>query len=304
MFRLVSRAASAVRTVSRTRGLATSRAVRGAAEEKIRRRFGMYRGARLGGWVVIGLGAFAATKSFTIIDAGEIGLIELLGDVSKPIHPGIQVVNPFASVIRLNTRTQEIAFECKVPTSEGLIIDIEMSVLYRLNPEQARELYTTIGMEYRNVVLDPTIRSALRSVVSTHEAKALYSSGRAIVKDEIETKLFNVLAERGIILEEILLRDVKLPAKVAASIERKLEMEQESERMKFTLITEKQESARKAIEAQGTAEFQRIVSEGINDDLLRWKGIEASKDLAKSPNTKIVMFGNPKDGLPVVLGGL
>ena len=140
-------------------------------------------------------------------------------------------------------------------------------------------------------------------MTAEYEAKALYTAGREAIVAEIFKMAEPVAREKGISIEKVLLRAVKLPQLVAEAIERKLQAEQQAEQMKFILDKERQETDRKRIEAQGISDFQRIVSQGITQSLLDWKGIEATEKLASSPNSKIVIIGNPKSGLPLILEG-
>merc|ERR1712023_624204 len=160
-----------------------------------------------------------------------------------------------------------------------------------------------VGEDYDKVVILPELSSAVRGLTSEVNAKALYTSGRSEIRDKLVEELNTKLTPRGIILEDVLLKAIKLPAALSASIEAKTQAEQEAQRMEFVLQTEKQEASRKAIEAGGIAEFQRIVSEGISEELLKWKGIEATERLAESDNAKIVVMGNSKESLPVLLSG-
>jgi regulator of protease activity HflC (stomatin/prohibitin superfamily) len=182
-------------------------------------------------------------------------------------------------------------------------MDLEGSLLFRLDPVKAPEIYKTIGPDYTEIAVHPQIRSAIREVTATYEAKALYSAERdKIARETLE--LFRKMSEgRGIITEAVLLRKIGLPAVVANAIQEKLKREQEAEQMKFVLQKESQEAERKRIEAQGVADFQRIVASGISQQLLEWKGIEATEKLALSANTKVVVIGNSKSGLPIILGG-
>ena len=166
-----------------------------------------------------------------------------------------------------------------------------------------RTTLPTIGPDYTEIAVQPQIRSAIREVTATYEAKALYSAERdKIARETLE--LFRKMSEgRGIITEAVLLRKIGLPAVVANAIQEKLKREQEAEQMKFVLQKESQEAERKRIEAQGVADFQRIVASGISQQLLEWKGIEATEKLALSANTKVVVIGNSKSGLPIILGG-
>jgi regulator of protease activity HflC (stomatin/prohibitin superfamily) len=152
------------------------------------------------------------------------------------------------------------------------------------------------------VLIEPNLRSAIREATASHSANALYSGEREMVAKQIVAQLSDKLGQRGVVIESILLRDIQLPNTLRASIELKQQAEQEALAMSFRLQKEKQEAERKRIEAQGISDFQRIVAQGISSQLLEWKGIEATENLAKSPNAKIVVIGSGKNGLPLILG--
>lgn len=238
----------------------------------------------------------------TSVQAGHVGLIDVFGNVSDTLlQPGISLVNPLANVREMSVKTQEVKEEdMSVPTKEGLTVGLDLSVLCRVNEKQANTLYKTVGMNYAEIVIIPQIRSISRGVTSTYDAKALYTSARDRLALEIMKEAEKVLEPRGITVEAVLLRNVDLPANLAASITEKLKAEQEAQRMEFVLNKERQEAERKKIEAEGISEFQRIVSQGISEQLLQWKGIEATERLATSQNTKVVVIGG-KDGLPLIL---
>jgi prohibitin 1 len=212
-------------------------------------------------------------------------------------------VFPFTRVVKMSVKTQEMKEVAEVPSQEGLIMDLEVSLLYRLDPNKADEIYKGVGSDYSPIIVLPQFRSAIREVTASYEAKSLYSAQREKIAHEIYQLCDKLMAGRGIIVEQVLLRKIGLPAVVANAIQEKLRREQEAEQMKFVLQKEQQEAERKRIEAQGVADFQRIVAQGISQQLLEWKGIEATEKLALSPNTKVVVIGNPKSGLPIILGG-
>ena len=189
-----------------------------------------------------------------------------------------------------------------VPSQEGLTVKLEVSALYHLDPEKAADVYRTVGTEYAEVILLPQFRSVTRGVTAQYEARALYTSEREKLADTIASDLRKLVEPRGIAVEATPLRQLTLPPRLAAAIEEKLGADQESQRMQFVLAKERQEAERRRIEAQGIADFQRIVTTGINDQLLRWKGIEATLKIAESQNSKVVIVGAGKDGLPVILG--
>ena len=239
-----------------------------------------------------------------VIPAGHVGVKDFFGLVSSGVlTPGVHFVMPFTKVVKMSIKTQEVKETAEVPSKEGLTMDLEGSLLYRLDPVKAPDIYKTIGPDYTEIAVHPQIRSAIREVTATYEAKALYSAERdKIARETLE--LFRKMSEgRGIITEAVLLRKIGLPAVVANAIQEKLKREQEAEQMKFVLQKESQEAERKRIEAQGVADFQRIVASGISQQLLEWKGIEATEKLALSANTKVVVIGNSKSGLPIILGG-
>jgi prohibitin 1 len=181
-----------------------------------------------------------------------------------------------------------------------LNVVLEASLLYHVNPEKAAQIYQQIGPNYDQVVLTPQFRSAIRGVTVQHEAKDLYTSGRELIANQIAEDLRQAMAERGLVLEQVLLRRIQLPQMVEAAINDKLAAEQQAQRMQFVLAKETQEAERKRIEAKGIQDFQNIVSQGLSESLLRWKGIEATKALAESTNAKIVIIGG-RDGLPIIL---
>jgi prohibitin 1 len=241
---------------------------------------------------------------FRTVPAGHVGVKDFFGQVSPNIlPPGIRLVVPFTSVIKMSVQTQEIKEVAEVPSQEGLILNLETSLLFQLDAGKAAEIYRTVGSNYVGTIVEPQFRSAIREITASYEAKALYSAEREKIANEIFALFRRLASERGIVVQQVLLRKIGLPPVVANAIQEKLRREQEAEQMKFVLQKEQQEAERKRIEAQGIADFQRIVAQGISGQLLEWKGIEATEKLAASSNTKIVVIGNTKTGLPLVLSG-
>ena len=256
------------------------------------------------GFVVIVVIFFLALRSARIVPAGHVGVVDLFGKVRAEALPsGLHLVNPLANVHRMSIQTSEVKETMDTPSSEGLIVHLDVSILYHLDSGQAPEVYRTIGREYESVLVKPNVRSAVREVTSSYEAKALYSPEREKMSTEINQHIVAAIQPRGVVVERMLLRDVALPARLQQAIQEKLSAEQEAARMQFVLLKEKQEAERKKIEAEGISNFQKIVTEGINENLLKWKGIEATKELALSNNSKVVVIGAGKEGLPVILGG-
>src|SRR3982075_152938 len=240
--------------------------------------------------------------STTSIPTGNVGVLTLFGRVTGETLPeGIHLVNPLKSVQKLSVQTQSVKESANVPSNEGLILALDTSLLFRLDKNKAAFVYQTVGDNYAEKIVEPTLRAAIRAATSAHTANALYTNARELVQAQIQEELTKELAPRGVIVENVLLRDVQLPAMLKGSIEAKQQAEQDALRMSFILQKEKQEAERKRIEAQGIADFQRIVATGISPQLLEWKGIEATEKLAMSANSKIVIIGNPKNGLPLVL---
>ena len=259
--------------------------------------------APLAGTLAAALLLFALSRAFTVIPAGHVGVVDFFGRVSpQTLKSGINLVNPFARIVRMSVKTQEAKEVMDVPSKEGLTVQLEVSVLYHLDPEEAAEVYKTVGVDYESVILQPQFRSVTRGVTAGYEARALYTSEREQLAHAITGEVTKLVGPRGIVVESTPLRKLTLPARLAAAIEEKLGAEQESQRKQFVLTKEQQEAERKRIEAQGVADFQRIVSQGISDQLLKWKGIEATLKIAESQNSKVVIVGAGKEGLPIILG--
>lgn len=259
-----------------------------------------FRSYSLAGIVVFGI--LSLSQCFTVIPAGHVGVVDFFGVVSdNTLKSGINFVNPLARVVKFSIKTQEIKEDMDVPSKEGLTVGLEISVLFHLDPDKASQVYKTIGENYAQIILIPNFRSVCRGVTASYEAKALYTSERETLAQLIRDELSKIVSVRGITIESTPLRKVILPVGLSKAIEEKLQAEQESQRMQFILQKEEQEAQRKRIEAKGIADFQDIVTRGISEPLLRWKGIEATEKLASSPNSKIVIIGAGKDGLPIIL---
>jgi len=238
--------------------------------------------------------------SFFVVHPGEVVVVVTLGHITTAL-PGPHFRTPLVSTInRMSTQTQLLQQGNAIPTREGLNVYLDTAILYRINATMAGHLYQTVGMDYCGVLLEPEAASAVRGLTSEKEAKALYSSGRNEIQLSVKQELQVSLGPRGIFVEDVLLKDIKLPDELSQSIELKAKAEQDAARMEFVLQKERQEADRKAIEAKGIADFQRIVSEGISENLLKWKGIEATEKLSESKNAKIVMVGNTGTSLPVL----
>lgn len=256
------------------------------------------------GKIILGVVVFLVLwTSTTSIPTGHVGVLTLFGRVTgEVLSEGLHMINPLKSVHKMSIQTQTMKESASVPSNEGLMMSLDTSLIFKLDRTKAAEVYQGIGENYVNVVLEPNLRAAIRGVTSAHSANALYTGAREEVAQRIQDELAQILAPRGIVVERVLLRDIQLPAMLRSSIEAKQQAEQDALRMSFVLQKEKQEAERKRIEGQGIADFQRIVAQGISPQLLEWKGIEATEKLALGSNAKVVIIGNPKTGLPLILG--
>ena len=248
--------------------------------------------------------AIALVQCWTVIPAGHTGVIDFLGNVSdNTLKPGVSLVNPMAKVEKMSIKTQELKEMMSVPSKEGLSVDLEISLLFKLNSEMANDIYKTVGPNYAEIILVPQFRSVVRGVTARYEAKALYTASREQLAGEIIDELEKLVGPRGITIQQAPLRQIKLPARLTQSIEEKLQAEQESQRMAFILQKEEQEAERKLIEAKGISDYNNVVNASLTDRILKQKGIDATLKLAASSNSKVVVIGSGKDGLPLILGG-
>jgi len=245
-------------------------------------------------------------KSAVTIDSGHAGVLYTLGsgvDPERgPLGEGLNFVAPWNSVIEYEVRQQEEPEKMTVLSSNGLDIVLEASVQYQPQYSQLSRLHKEKGEDYLQRVIKPAVRSAARSVVGRYTPEQLYSTKRDAIQNEIfeETKL--IVEKQYIQLNNILIRDVTLPPTIKGAIERKLKQEQESLEYEFRLVTAEKEAERQRIEAQGKADANRILSASLTDKILKDKGIEATLELSKSPNSKVVVVGSGDSGMPLILG--
>jgi regulator of protease activity HflC (stomatin/prohibitin superfamily) len=267
--------------------------------------------ARIIGLVVILMGASATMV--VQIDAGQIGVKKLFGKVQDDVlQSGLHVVNPLVDIEKIDVKTMNYTMSgvhdegekegddaIRVLTSDGLEVTIDLSVLFRVVPNDAPRLVKETGLDYVDKIVRPLTRTRIRDNAVYYEAVALYSTKR----DEFQTRIFKSIEEdfkkRGLLLENLLVRNITLPQSVKAAIETKINAEQEAQKMQFVLQKEKQEAERKRVEAQGISDYQRIISESLTDKQLQYEQIKAQMELAKSPNSKIIVMG--KGSTPVIL---
>ena len=257
---------------------------------------------RRSGFTLLGaLFGILALNSVACVKTGHVGVVTLFGRVTtRVMGEGIHIINPLTRVHELSIKTQEAKERAAVPSTEGLIMGLEASVLYHLEPNMAADVFQKLGPGYAEVLLVPNFRSAIRAVTAANTASSLYSDARETVARQILSALQAQVHPRGITIENVLLRDLQLPDTLKQAIEAKQQAQQEAQRMEFVLQRERQEAERKRVEAQGIKDFQHIVTEGISEKLLEWKGIEATVELARSSNAKVVVVGAGKAGLPLI----
>ena len=264
------------------------------------------------GILLIVLGIFSSM--FKQIDAGKVGVKSLYGSVQPDIlDSGLHLINPLLDVTEFDVQTQNYTMSAvhgegaqegddaiRVLSNDGLEVVIDLTVLFRVSPEAAPKIFKQIGVNYSDKIVRPVTRTRIRDNAVYYDAVALYSTKR----NEFQQRIFkNIEADfkaRGLVLEQLLIRNINLPTSVKASIESKINAEQDAQKMTFVLQKEKQEAERKRVEAQGIADYQRIISTGLSDKQLQYEQIKAQKELAASPNTKII-FMNGKGNAPVIL---
>jgi regulator of protease activity HflC (stomatin/prohibitin superfamily) len=267
---------------------------------------------RVTGVLLVVLGA--ALSMFKVIDAGQVGVKTLYGKVDNQVlYSGLNVMNPLVEVTTFDVKTQNYTMSAihdegsksgddaiRILTSDGLEVTIDLSVLFSVTPKDAPRILKEIGDDYLDKIVRPVARTAIRDNAVSYEAVALYSTKR----QEFQNKIFSAIdlsfAKRGLKLEQLLVRNVTLPESVRKAIESKINAEQDAQKMQFVLQKERQLAERKRIEAQGIADYQRILSTGLSDKQLQYESILAQKDIALSPNTKIIMIGNGKT--PLMIG--
>src|SRR5215472_7286135 len=256
--------------------------------------------------VVLGLlGIACLSGCVRSIDSGHAGVLWTMAGGTQPevYGEGVHLIAPWNRLTSYDVRTQDRKEVLHILTNNGLSVSLEASIRYRPVHDELAHLHTELGQDYFEVILAPVVRSEARKVGGRYAPEEIYSSKREVVEKEIVEEVRSAVVGKHVELEAILIRDVDLPENIKRAISEKLEEEQKALKMEFTLARERQEAERKRIEAQGIADFQKIVATGISPELLRWKGIEATEKLASSGNAKVVVIGSPKEGLPLILGG-
>ena len=253
------------------------------------------------------------TKMIVQIEPGQIGVKTLFGKVQNDvIRSGLHFINPFMEVIRLDVKTQNYTMSgvhdegaksnddaIRVLTADGLEVTIDLTVLYKLLPSEAPSLIKETGQDYTDKIVRPLTRTKIRDNAVYYDAVSLYSTKR----DEFQQRIFKSIDEdfkkRGLVLEQLLVRNITLPQSVKATIEQKINAEQDAQKMQFVLQKERQEAERKRVEAQGISDYQRIINTGLTSQQLQYEQIKAYLELAKSPNSKVIVMGS--GNAPIIL---
>jgi len=267
-------------------------------------------------WGGLVLGIFGLLwSSVKQIDAGKVGVQSLFGKVQTQVLPsGLNLINPLMDVLELDIKTQNYTMSgvhdegekegddaIRVLTADGLEVTIDLTVLYSLLPSEAPRLVRETGVDYQNKIIRPLTRTKMRDNAVYFTAVDLYSTKRDVFQSKIFKSIEDDFKKRGIILEQLLVRNITLPTTVKGSIEEKIKAEQDAQKMEFVLQKEKQEADRKRVEAQGIADYQRIISSGLGDKQLQYEQIQALKGLMTSPNSKVIIMNGGKT--PVILDG-
>ncbi len=230
-------------------------------------------------------------SSCSVIRQGEVGIKRKLGKLHPQVlQPGAVGYNPFLTrIIKMPIRTMNMEITSNLPSKEGLNVAAAISILYRIEPDKAPHIVETIGVGNEPNVISSVFRSTAADVCSRFFAKDMHSAQRASIEREIAEQMARILQPRGFDIEAVLLKNIQLPEGLARAVEEKLEAEQDAQRMEFLLEREKREAQRKLIEAQGIRDAQKVLSEGLNQNVIEWQTIEAFRELAKSPNAKVIV---------------
>jgi regulator of protease activity HflC (stomatin/prohibitin superfamily) len=259
---------------------------------------------------VVGLGI----ASLVQIEPGEVGVQKLFGKVSnETLESGLNIKNPLVEVVPFDIKTQNYTMSAvhdegaiagddaiRVLSADGLEVIVDLTVLYKVVPSQAPRILKEIGIDYRNTIVRPICRTKIRDNAVYYEAVSLYSTKRDEFQNRIFTTIEKDFKDRGLLLEQLLVRNLTLPQSVKASIESKINAEQDAQKMTFVLQKETQEAERKRVEAQGIADYQKILSTGLSDKQLQYEMIKA---IATSPNAKLIIYGNGGKNAPIIIDG-
>jgi len=232
-------------------------------------------------------------SSCVTVREGNVGVKRTIGKIKEPSLPaGPRWYNPFVSkIIIVPVNTQNLEVSLPLPSKEGLNVETQISILYHVESDKATDVVATIGEDYLNTIILPVFRAAAADVTAKFMAKDMHTGNRLDIEKAIRTKMMDILGDRGFVIEAVLLKSVTLPRGLYQAIEEKLQAEQEAQRMEFVLQKEKQEAERKKIEAGGVRDANKIISEGLTPEIIRYKSLEVYRELSKSPNAKVIIGG-------------
>ncbi len=270
-----------------------------------------YKLIRLASFLLIAVGILS--KSFVQIEPGQIGVKTLFGKVQDDVLPsGLNFINPLLEIRRMDIKTQNYTMSgitdegtkasddaIRVLTADGLEVTIDLTVLYKLLPSDAPKIVRETGADYTDKIVRPLTRTKIRDNAVYYDAISSYSTKRDEFQQRIFSSIENDFKKRGLVLEQLLVRNITLPQSVKTTIEQKINAEQDAQKMQFVLLKEKQEAERKRVEAQGIADYQRIINIGLTSQQLQYEQIKAYLELAKSPNSKVIVMG--KGNAPIIL---
>ena len=246
----------------------------------------------ISGSIAVLAGINALSRLIIVIPVGNIGVEYFQGKVSNRTLPaGIYAINPFSDIVQFSTRLRDIKEEISATSKEGLALEIDISIQYRIDPAKAGNVYQNIGTDEREIVIS-RFRAIAREIVAGYPAEAVYSTKREEISLQLREKLRLYITPLGFVVDEALLRNVKIPETLQEAIQQRLKAEQENLQMQFILAKEKQEAERKRIEAKGKADAQKILAEGLTPAVLQLRTIEATEKLSLAPNSKLVILGN------------
>jgi regulator of protease activity HflC (stomatin/prohibitin superfamily) len=249
------------------------------------------------------------------IDAGEVGVKVLFGSIQNEVlYSGLHFINPLLDIKKLDVKTQNYTMSgihdegnkvgddaIRVLTSDGLEVTIDLTVLYRVVATDAPKLLRETGDDFRDKIVRPITRTKIRDNAVYYQAVDLFGSKRDEFQQRIYKSIEDDFKKRGLMLEQLLVRNITLPNSVKASIESKINAEQDAKKMEFVLQKEKQEAERKRVEAQGIADYQKIINTGLTDQQLQYEQIKAMKEIALSQNAKVIVMG--KGNTPIIIDG-
>lgn len=246
----------------------------------------------ISGSIAVLAGINALSRLIIVIPVGNIGVEYFQGKVSNRTLPaGIYAINPFSDIVQFSTRLRDIKEEISATSKEGLALEIDISIQYRIDPAKAGNVYQNIGTDEREIVIS-RFRAIAREIVAGYPAEAVYSTKREEISLQLREKLRLYITPLGFVVDEALLRNVKIPETLQEAIQQRLKAEQENLQMQFILAKEKQEAERKRIEAKGRSDAQKILAEGLTPAILQLRTIEATEKLSLAPNSKLVILGN------------